>query len=172
MTRTKKLISVGVIILTIGVLSITALAASLFNSPTEVVANLTGQSVEQVIEQRKETGKTYGTIANEAGKLDEFKIENMQVKKDILNARVAEETMIREQADEIINAIEASQAKCDSTGSTGIGREYGASFGNASGKGTGQGQELGNGNRQEQELGNGNRQGNRAGSRMDSAQSS
>lgn len=60
----------------------TAYAAD-FKSPADIVAGLTGKTVTEVTTDRT-AGKTYGTIAKEAGKLDQFKAEMLQQKKDIL----------------------------------------------------------------------------------------
>ena len=84
MTNLKKIVSLGLIVLTVGATSLTAYAASTYNTPAEAVAGLTGKTVESVIAERSETGKTYGTIANEAGKLTEYKAEILEIKKDTL----------------------------------------------------------------------------------------
>ena len=41
-------------------------------TPSDITFELTGKTVDQVT-QEKVSGKTYGTIANEAGKLEELK---------------------------------------------------------------------------------------------------
>jgi len=152
LTKMKQvLLTVGVV-LAIGATSVTAFAASAYTSPAEAVAGLTGKSVAAVIEERQSTGKTYGTIAKDAGKLTEFKKENIQIKKDILAKRVAAGTLTQAKADEIIKALEANQATCDGTGTAKIGKSLGAGFGggNSNGNGmrngSGQGQGRGQGN--------------------------
>jgi hypothetical protein len=142
MTRTKKLLSLVAVILVMGVTSISVFAASGYNTPAEALAGLTGKTVEQIILERQETGKSYGVIADEAGKLEEFKEETLQIKKDILDKRVAAGTLTQAQADEILKAIEANQAICDGTGSAKIGQRFGAGFGNGMRNGNG----LRNGN--------------------------
>ncbi|GAA0180106.1 DUF2680 domain-containing protein [Clostridium sediminicola] len=144
MTKLRKKFTLGATILLIGATSVTAFAASKYSSPSEIVAGLTGRTEESVISERVETGKTYGTIANEAGKLDEFKKENLEVKKDILNSRVEEGTMTQADADALIKRIEENQATCDGTGSAQIGKSMGAGFGRGNGSRNGMGNRNGN----------------------------
>ena len=148
MTRTKKILSIGAVILAMGVTSISVFAASGYSTPAEALAGLTGKTVAQVIQERQETGKSYGVIADEAGKLEEFKEENLQIKKDVLDERVAAGTLTQAKADEILKAIETNQAICDGTGSAKIGQKYGAGFGNGNGNGLRNGNGMRNGNGQ------------------------
>ncbi|EGW37223.1 hypothetical protein [Desulfosporosinus sp. OT] len=71
----KKLIAVGTII---GVLGGAGVAGASYitgaTTPAGIVSALTGKPVEQVTAERA-AGKSYGTIANEAGKLEEFKTQ-------------------------------------------------------------------------------------------------
>lgn len=113
-------------------------------TPADIVAGLTGKSVEEVTKERT-SGKTYGTIAKEAGKLEEFKTETLKEKKAILDQRVKDGSLTQAQADEIYNSIKTNQATCDGTGSSGIGRMNGAGFGQGRGQGMGKGQGMGNG---------------------------
>ena len=145
MTSAKKILSIGAVILAMGVTSISVFAASGYNTPAEIVAGLTGKTTKQVIQERQETGKTYGAMADEAGKLEAFKKENLQIKKDILDKRVAAGTLTQAKADEILKAIEANQAICTGTGSAKIGQKFGAGFGNGNGMRNGNGQGLGRG---------------------------
>lgn len=144
MTNTKKFLSLGAMVLTIGAISLTSLAASNYNTPAEAVAGLTGKTVEDVTKER-EAGKNYGTIADEAGKLEEFKVEMLEIKKDALNERVEAGTITQEEADEIIANIEENSALCDGTGSAGIGSGNCLGNGQGNGQGTGQGNRQGNG---------------------------
>lgn len=75
----------------------------------------------------------------------EFQPEMLERKKDILTQRVEEGTMTQEQADAILEAIEANQADCDGTCSGGIGSGLGAAFRMGNGVGNGSGTGLGNG---------------------------
>lgn len=133
MTNVKKIIITGAIIATVGITSITAFAASAYKTPAEAAAGVTGKTVSEITQERQETGKTYGTIANEAGKLEEFKKEVLEMKKDTLNEQVAAGKITQERADEILKTIEENQATCDGTGSAKIGQKYGAGFGRGMG---------------------------------------
>lgn len=138
MKNLKKIAIIGLIVLAIGAVSITAFAASKYNTPAEAVAGITGRTVESVTGERAESDKTYGSIASDAGKLDEFKAEMLEMKKDRLAELVKEGKITKEKADEIIAAIEKNMENCDGTGSGMVGRKMGAKFGS-------QGNCLGNG---------------------------
>lgn len=140
----KKLVAV---ITAIGILGAgSAVYAAAAKTPAEIVSGLTGKSVEDLYKERAE-GKTYGTIAKDAGKLDEFKVQILEQKKSVLDQRVENGTLTQAQADEVYNAVKDNQAVCDGTGSAGIGRKYGAGFGQGSGIGSGQGMGRGAGMR-------------------------
>ncbi|MHB1454011.1 MAG: DUF2680 domain-containing protein [Saccharofermentanales bacterium] len=158
MTKAKKMAIPVVLALAIGAISFTAFAASSYSSPAEVAAALTGKSVDEVTAQKSEDGTTYGSIADEAGKLEEFKTEMVALKKDILDEKVAAGTMTQERADEILAAIELNMANCDGTGSGRTGEGMGAGFG--FGKGNGQGMRNGQGNGQGMRNGQGGGMGN------------
>ncbi|SHJ49050.1 Protein of unknown function [Hathewaya proteolytica DSM 3090] len=152
MKNLKKIIAMGAVVLTVGVTSITALAVSSYKTPAEAVAGITGRSVDQVIAERKDKNKTYGTMASEAGKLEEFKKEMLEIKKANLAEKVAKGSLTQEKADEIIAAIEKNQENCDGTGKAKIGKNMGAKFGNNK---QGNGQCDGNGNGNGMKNGNG-----------------
>jgi Protein of unknown function (DUF2680). len=139
MTKIKKITAIGAMVLVIGATSITAFAASRYSSPAEAVAGLTGKTVESVIQERQDTGKSYGAIAEDAGKLEEFKQEKLQILKDNLAKRVADGTITQERADEIVKAVEERQAVCDGTGTGGAGCGMGAGLGRGNGRGCGMG---------------------------------
>ena len=160
MSKLKKFLTVGVAVLILSALSVTALAAAAYGSPAEAVAGLTGRTLDDVIAEKSETGKTYGQLADDAGVLDEFKAALLEMKKDILAAKVAEGKLTQEQADEILAAIAENQANCDGTGGGKVGQGYGAGFG-ANGGG------LGNGNGYKGQNGQGGKgQGNCSGLRL------
>jgi hypothetical protein len=142
MKTMKKLVIAGFAVLTVAAGSVTAFAASQYATPAEAVAGLSGREVQSVTDERTQSGKTYGAIANEAGVLDKFKAEMLEMKKDTVAARVAAGTMTQEEADAIIARIEENQANCDGTGTgyrrNGAGCGAGAGFGQGSGQGRGQ----------------------------------
>lgn len=129
MSKLRKLLAISIAVLSLSAVSITALAVSAYSSPAEVVAALTGKSVSSIVDERQDTGNSYGTIAREAGVLDEFKSAMLENKKGVLEARVASGDMTQEQADEILAAIEANMAACNGSGGARIGQRFGAGFG-------------------------------------------
>lgn len=142
MKNLKRLIVLAV---AIGVLGTAGVAyAADIKTPADIAAALTGKSVADVTGERAE-GKTYGTIAKEAGKLEEFKSQMLEQKKAVLDQRVNDGTLTQQQADEIYNRIKTNQAACDGSGSAGIGKSYGAGFGQGRGMGLRMGRGAGTG---------------------------
>ena len=126
--------------------AVTASAAE-HRTPADIVASLTGKAVANVIQERSETGKTFGMLAAEAGKLEEFKSEMLAAKEEVLNENVENGVISQDQANEILNTIEANQAVCDGTGNgAGLGCVYGNGAGNGPGCVYGNGPGCGYGN--------------------------
>jgi len=141
MKNYKKLIAAATIVGMLGVVGVAGAAvATGATTPAGIVAGLTGKSVDAVTAERA-TGKTYGTIAQEAGKLDQFKTENLAQKKVMLDQRVTEGNLTQAQADATYKSIEANQATCDGSGSAKMGQQNGM----GSGQGMGAGQHNGGG---------------------------
>ena len=142
MKNFKKLIAAATIV---GVLGVTGAAYAVgAMTPAGIAAGLTGQTVEQVTAERA-SGKTYGTIASDAGKLDEFKTQILEQKKIILDQRVKDGNLTQAQADQIYASIKTNQISCDATGSAGIGSRNGVGFGQGMGMSKGAGQHNGGG---------------------------
>jgi len=80
MTKLKRIISAGAVVFALGAFSVSAMAASAYTTPAEAAAGLTGRTVEEVTAIRQETGKTYGAIAADAGKLTEFAAEMQSIR--------------------------------------------------------------------------------------------
>jgi len=138
MKNFKKLIVVATIIGSLSVVGVAGAAvATGATTPAGIVAGLTGKSVDSVTAERA-AGKTYGTIAQEAGKLDEFKTENLAQKKAMLDERVKAGNLTQAQADATYKAIETNQATCDGTGTAKMGQKSGMGFGQGMGNGGGQ----------------------------------
>lgn len=139
-------------------------AASL--TPAEIAANVTGKSAAE-LQQQRQGGKTYGAIASEAGKMQEFKVQMLEQKKIILDERVAAGKLTQEQADAIYKNMQEHQAACDGTcdgngnSQARMGQNGGAGFGQGTGSGLGNGQ--GNGQGSGNGMGNGQGLGNRNG---------
>ena len=151
MKKFHKWIVVGMIILALGAISVVALAASPYDTPAEIIAGITGRTEEDVRAERAETGKTYGAIAYEAGKQEEFKAAMNEMREDALAEKVREGQLTQEEADAILARIQERQAECDGTGSGQQNRENLGLFGQGKGDGTcdgqckGQGRGMGNG---------------------------
>lgn len=145
MKNFKKLIVAATIVGILGVVGVAGAAvATGATSPADIVAGLTGKSVDNVRAERA-AGKTYGTIAQEAGKLDAFKKENLAQKKAMLDERVKAGNLTQAQADATYKSIEANQATCDGAGSAKMGPKNGMSFGQGMGNGGGMGRGMGRG---------------------------
>ncbi len=143
----KNLKKIMVLAVAVGVLGAAGIAyAADIKTPADIAASLTGKSVTDVAKERTE-GKTYGTIAKEAGKLDEFKAQILEQKQAILDQRVKDGIITQEQADDTYKAIKDNQATCDGTGNAGIGMKNKVGFGKGTGlgAGTGKGQGMGRG---------------------------
>lgn len=139
MKNFKKLVAAATIVGILGVVGVAGASyATGATTPAGIVSALTGKSVEQVTTERA-AGKTYGTIANDAGKLEEFKTQTLEQKKAMLDQRVAAGNLTQEQADTIYNSIKTNQATCDGSGSAGLGQRSGAGFGQGTGMGMGAG---------------------------------
>lgn len=138
----KKLFAACALALALTATSITAFAATNYDTPAEAAAGITGKTVTEVTQQRQ-AGTTYGAIAAEAGKLEEFKQAMQDIYKNALDKRIAAGTMTQEQADALLAARAARQAICDGSGNGGCGLGLGG--GNGMGGGHGAGRGMGNG---------------------------
>ncbi len=138
MKKFQKFLVIGAVVATIGAGAFSVSAAAV--SPADILAGLTGQTTESIVQQRTD-GDTYGAIAAEYDVLDEFHDEMTANLAEILAERVADGTLTQERADAILAAHEAREEACDGTG-TGLG---GAGYGMGRGAGNGAGMGLGNG---------------------------
>ena len=81
-------------------------------------------------------------MAQEAGKLEEFKTESLVLKKAMLDQRVTDGYMTQDQADAMYKSMETYQATCDGAGSAGMGQKSGMGFGRGMGNGGGLGRGM------------------------------
>ena len=167
MKKINGLTKLGVVVVAVAMLSVTAFAASAYSNPAEAVAGLSGRDLEGVITERQESGNRYGTIAEKEGVLEAFEAEMLQIRKDIIAKRVAEGKLTQEKADEIIALIEEHVASCDGENigedRTFIGQSIGGMFGGMGG-GMGGGLRDGSGiNADGETLGQGSQFGGRMG---------
>lgn len=144
MKRTSLKKSVAAIV-TAGILSLGVAAfAATAMSPAEIVGDLTGQTVADVQAAREE-GETYGAVAKEAGVLEEFQAKMLENRKLAIEERVANGALTREEADEMLAAMQAQIEDCDGTGTAGdrLGQKFGAAFGQGNGLRDGNGAKTG-----------------------------
>lgn len=130
---TQKIIIVGTILSFTAITAITA-AADTYKTPANALSELTGKSIAEVVEEKKDTGKTYGELASEAGVLDKFKETNAKIKKEKVDQKIDQGNLTREQGDQINQNIEKCQAICNGAG---VGSEYGQGNGLCDGTGAG-----------------------------------
>lgn len=127
MNKTKRVLLITAMILAISALSLFAFAASKYTNPAEALAALTGQTVEQVLQQSKDSGKTLGTLANEAGVLEAFKTEVTEIHKARIQERVESGRITQEQADAILARMQERLLNC--TGNETLGQRAALGFG-------------------------------------------
>ena len=82
----------------------------------EILSEISGKPVEDLRGQRQE-GKPYGEIAEDYDKLEEFRQQMLDQKKAVLDKRVEEGYLTREQADEM---EERMGAYCNGEGGKGF----------------------------------------------------
>ncbi len=128
MTKRKVMAIIGIMVLVLSAGSVIAFAAT-YSSPAEVLAAITGKTVEEVMAERRDTGKTYGTMAKDAGNLEEFRKEMLEMKKAVLKDKVKDGSITQEKADEILARIEENQQNCDGSGCLKDGERMGMGFG-------------------------------------------
>ncbi len=104
MKNLKKLIVCGTAaaVLSLSAMSVFAQPSDTPDNPAQITAEVTGRSVESIIEERKDTGKSFAQIADEAGKLDEFKADMIELRKARLDEAVAEGRISQQRADAIL----------------------------------------------------------------------
>ena len=135
MKNKKKVMTGCALALALSAATMTSFAAAAYKTPAEAVSGLTGKTLDEVTAERK-SGKSYGSIASEAGKLSEFQQAVADIHEDRLNEAVADGTLTQEQADAQLAAIRERQAACDGNGS---GNSTGTGYGAGGCNGTGMG---------------------------------
>lgn len=81
-------------------------------TPAQAVASLTGRTTESVFKERRETGKSLGKIAEEAGVLDEFNQACDAIMEKRLGEMVAQGRISREEADSALQAMRERRELC------------------------------------------------------------
>ena len=110
MNKLTRILLVATMILAVSSGAFFVFAASNYTTPAEIVAGLTGHTVQSVIAEHNETGKNYGQIATEAGSQNEFLDEMALLREDKIAAKVTSGDITQAQADQILTLIAAHQA--------------------------------------------------------------
>lgn len=119
--KSKKVLVVLAIVTTILVaFASVSFAASIYGSPAEIIAGLTGKSVDDVYAARQ-NGETLGEQAAAAGQLDAFQAERLKSMQDRLAQLVEDRRLTQAEADARLAQIEAAIAACDGTGEGALG---------------------------------------------------
>lgn len=141
MKKRTKIITITMVTLSIMTFSTPIFASSQFNTKAEALAKLTNKTIQTIIEEKNKLNTTFGQIAKENGVLDEFKKANLEQKEQILNEKIKQGVITKEDADNILNKIKANQENCDGSGnnSNNLGLGLGNGNGNSSWNGTGNG---------------------------------
>jgi len=152
--KKKAGIFVGVIAaaLILTLITTTAFAAFQPKRGIELAADVLGVTVDELIEQRTETGKTVHEILENADKLDEFTEAHLAQIKTILAEKVTNGDLTQAEADEWYKEIETRMQENIENGTYGRGSGYGMMreyFSNGTGTGAcgGTGTRRGNGYR-------------------------
>ena len=147
MKKRTKIITTTLLTLSIFGFSTPIFASNQFDAKAEAIAKLTNKTVETIIEQKNTLNMTFGELAKENGVLDQFKKVNLEQKEEILNEKVNQGIITKEESENILNQIKENQENCDGNGSNSqnLGLDLGLGNGNDSGNGSGCGNGSGNG---------------------------
>mgnify|MGYP001038262268 CR=1 FL=1 len=139
MKKNKVLFMTAIVAVLILGLATVSFAATEWKTPAEILAGLTGQSVEAVQQERSE-GTPYGAQAAAADQLEAFRQARLAQAEVRLDQAVADGQLTQEEADARIAAMEARSAECDGTGANqGEGGLRLGKMGGGNGTGSGEG---------------------------------
>ena len=145
MKKNKLFIVLSVVTILVIGLSTAAFAATDYKTPAEIVAGLTGKTVDEVAADRQD-GTSYGAQAQAADKLDEFQTERLALCEQNLEQLVLDEKLTQAEADKLLENMELCMESCDGTGTgVGQGERNGTGTGLCDGTGVGQNSESGTG---------------------------
>lgn len=123
------------------VLALTLLGSMyVYASPASIYGDLVGIEEEKAYDLREETGKSFGQLAYEEGKLEEFKAAMLEERTIRVLEDVQSGRLTQEQADLIIENITDRIENCDPENPIGPrygngGCSYGEGYGNGRGYG-------------------------------------
>ena len=122
----KKILLIVALILSIT--SVTVYAATNYKSPADIASKVTGKPVEEVVKEKVDSNKSYGELAKDQGKLEEFKNEMFDYKKEVVKEKIEEGAITKEEGDKFLAEMEKHQEFCNGTGRRANG-ESGMAFG-------------------------------------------
>jgi hypothetical protein len=131
----KTIVSAMIIAIIVVAVAAVAFAATERQTPAQILAGLTGKSVEEVTAART-AGTAYGAQAATAGQLEAYQAARLEQFKLQLDEAVAQGQLTQDVADARYAAMAERLENCDGTGS-GLGRGYGARSGNGLRDGSG-----------------------------------
>lgn len=145
MKKNKLFLVLSVVTILVIGLSTAAFAATDYKTPAEIVAGLTGKTVDEVTADRQ-AGTAYGAQAQAADKLDEFQTERLALCDQNLDQAVLDGKLTQAEADKILEEMNLRMEACDGTGmGVGQGERNGTGAGLCDGTGAGQNSERGTG---------------------------
>ena len=132
-----------ILVLTVTVVILLSLGAVVFadsfESPADIFSRLKGITKDEAYELKG--NKTFGDLAKENGVYDDFHKAYLESKKSVIEEKIRNGELTREQADEVLKALE----ECDGTSQKLLGQKYNLRFGQGQGLGQGNGKRQGQG---------------------------
>lgn len=125
MKKFKCMIFMMLLFFAVEIGSVSVNAAVINKTPASIVAELTGKTLDEVVQESMETGKSYARIAKDNGKLSEYKKEYLKLQESILQDDVTKGYITQAEADTILAEIKASQALGYDVGAIGAYRGHG-----------------------------------------------
>lgn len=131
----KKIFSKKMLLLTTAAVAMLSLGAVAFadslKTPAQIYSEVTGKTIEQAITERQTSGESYGQLAQDAGKYEEFKSQMLENRKALFDEKVKSGQITQAQADAILERIE----NCEGPGQGVCGNGLGNGFGRGGGCG-------------------------------------
>ncbi len=115
MKNKKILLMTAIVTVLVLGLATVSFAATEWKTPAEILAGLTGKSVEAVQEARQE-GQSYGAQAAAADKLDAFRDERLAQMENRLKDAVEDGLLTEEEAAQRLETMQERAATCDGSG--------------------------------------------------------
>lgn len=115
MKKIGKYIFMTLAILSLGAASV-SVSAMTSKTPAESLAEITNKTVEEVTQAKTDSGLSYGKLAANENKLEAFKLERSQARKEMLEEAVSEGRLTQDQADDRLAKMETRHENCDGTG--------------------------------------------------------